>query len=81
MIQPMSRPPRPNQPLQLVRFDPDKFADAFVAPDVQAFTAEFHGAAGDPEENEAVVLEFGDGHLPHFVVVHGSVRQLETRQK
>lgn len=31
---------------------------------------------GDPKEDDAIVLETTDVELPHFVVSHGSVRQI-----
>ena len=34
VVQPMARSPRPNDPLQLIGFDPNDLVDPFVAPEL-----------------------------------------------
>ena len=78
MINPVARPSRANDPLQLVRLDPEQLLHKSVAPDVEALAAELHGAAGHPKKDDAVVLQHLNVHPPHLVVRHRAVRQLHV---
>lgn len=44
VVQPMTSSSRTNNTLQLVRFHPDDLLALLVAPEPQAFSAEFHGS-------------------------------------
>jgi hypothetical protein len=78
VVQPMARPPRADDALQLVGLDPDDLVDALVAPQFEALAPEFHGSARHPQEDETLVLQLGDSQLPHLVVRHGAVGELHV---
>ena len=42
MVKPMARTTRSNDALQLIRFHPNQFVHALVAPQLQAFSAQLH---------------------------------------
>lgn len=74
VVEPVARSAGSNQPLQLVRLDPDHLLDRRVAPELEALTAELHRTARDPQETEAVVLQALDIQRTHLVVRQRSVR-------
>lgn len=75
MVEPMSCPTGPNEPLRLPNFDPHELVDPVVTPMTEELPTQLHGPARDPEEDEAGVLEVLDGHATDVVVRHGAVRQ------
>jgi hypothetical protein len=47
---------RPNDALQLIGLDPNQLVHPFVAPQLEAFAAQLHGASLHPQENQSVVF-------------------------
>lgn len=81
VVQPVSRPAGPDKPLKLVGLDPNKLSHSIITPNLQAFSSKLHGSSGDPKKNKPVVLQFGNRHLSHLVVRHGSVRELKREKR
>lgn len=76
VIQPMARPARPDDSLQLIGLDPDDFVDPLVSPKLQAFATQFHGSSSYPEEHQTFVLEGRNAQLSHLVVGHSPIWKL-----
>lgn len=82
VVQPVARPARADDPLQLVRLDPDDLLHPAVAgqprlpPELQTLSAELHGPPGDPQEDEALALQLVDAHALHLFVFERAVGQL-----
>ena len=73
----MPRPPRPDQPLQLIHLDPDQLVHPPVAPHREQLSAKLHCAPSHPEsEDTPVWLKGRDGEAAELVVRHGTVWQL-----
>lgn len=74
LLEPVSRAPGPDEPLQLVRLDPDELVDPPISPEGKQLAGQLHGPACDPETQDAPVwLQRGEGEPPHLVVCHGAV--------
>ena len=56
MVEPVAGSAGPYDSLELVRFHPNNFVHPLVAPQLEAFSAQLHGATGDPQEYQAFVL-------------------------
>ncbi len=76
VVEPVACSAGADDALELVGFNPDDFVDARIPPYAHAFSADLHSATGDPKEEHTFVLQVGNGHGFHFVVIHGSVRKL-----
>lgn len=73
----MPRPPRPDQPLQLIDLDPDQLVHPPVAPHREQLSAKLHCAPSHPEsEDTPVWLEGRNGEAAELVVGHCPVWEL-----
>ena len=78
MIVGLTSSSRSDNPLQLIRFDPNDLVDSFIAPQVETLSAQLHSSSSHPKENVAVILKVGYRKLPHLVVGHCAVRKFHV---
>ena len=56
MINPMSSPASPYEPLKLISFNPNQLINPLISPQCQALSSQLHSTASHPEEYEPIVL-------------------------
>jgi hypothetical protein len=57
VVQPVPCATGDDQPVQLVRFHPNQLFNTFVPPLLEALPAQLHRPAGDPQEDDSLVLQ------------------------
>jgi hypothetical protein len=62
----------------LISFDPYYLINACIPPYTQAFPSDLHGPPSNPQEEKTFVLQSWNRHLPHFVIRHGAIGELQS---